>query len=149
MKKYYGFTLVELVFVIVILGILASIAVPKLVATRDDAKISVMANNIQTAKGEIASYFVSKGSFETNASKMSNIINEYEKSGEAINSVSDKTTIFKTDNGGVLEECIKFDWSDNKNLVISHQSGNGDICKGVKSFVKSATFAIKGEGISY
>jgi general secretion pathway protein G len=35
-----GFTMVELVFVIVVLGILASIAVPKFAATRDDATIS-------------------------------------------------------------------------------------------------------------
>ena len=35
-----AFTMIELVFVIVILGILASVAVPKLAATRTDAKIS-------------------------------------------------------------------------------------------------------------
>ena len=35
-----AFTMIELVFVIVIIGILAAIAVPKLAATRDDAFIS-------------------------------------------------------------------------------------------------------------
>lgn len=35
-----AFTLVELVFVIVIIGILSAIAIPKLAATRDDAEIS-------------------------------------------------------------------------------------------------------------
>ncbi|MDR0407595.1 MAG: prepilin-type N-terminal cleavage/methylation domain-containing protein [Campylobacteraceae bacterium] len=38
--KRFAFTMVELVFVIVILGILASIAVPRLAASRDDAKIA-------------------------------------------------------------------------------------------------------------
>jgi len=38
MKK--AFTMVELIFVIVVIGILAAIAVPKLAATRDDAEIS-------------------------------------------------------------------------------------------------------------
>ncbi|AII13953.1 putative type II secretion system protein [Campylobacter iguaniorum] len=37
-----AFTMIELVFVIVILGILASIAVPKLVATKTDADIAKM-----------------------------------------------------------------------------------------------------------
>ena len=38
MKK--AFTMIELVFVIVVIGILAAIAVPKMAATRDDAIVS-------------------------------------------------------------------------------------------------------------
>ncbi len=38
MKK--AFTMIELVFVIVVIGILAAIAVPKFAATRDDAIVS-------------------------------------------------------------------------------------------------------------
>ncbi|MFW5607548.1 MAG: prepilin-type N-terminal cleavage/methylation domain-containing protein, partial [Campylobacter hyointestinalis] len=45
MKK--GFTMIELVFVIVILGILASLAVPKLAATRDDAEAAKAAVEIK------------------------------------------------------------------------------------------------------
>ena len=36
----YAFTMIELVFVIVILGILASVAIPKFAVTRTDAQIS-------------------------------------------------------------------------------------------------------------
>ena len=35
-----AFTMIELIFVIVVIGILATIAVPKFAATRDDAKIT-------------------------------------------------------------------------------------------------------------
>lgn len=37
--KRKAFTMIELVFVIVVLGILAAVAIPKLAATRDDAYI--------------------------------------------------------------------------------------------------------------
>lgn len=40
MKSSPAFTMIELVFVIVVIGILASIAIPRFAATRDDAEIS-------------------------------------------------------------------------------------------------------------
>ena len=39
-KSKSAFTMIELVFVIVVIGILASVAIPRLAATRDDAEIT-------------------------------------------------------------------------------------------------------------
>ncbi len=61
MKK--GFTMIELIFVIVILGILAAVAVPKLAATRDDAEIAKTATNIVTIISDLGSYYTAKGAW--------------------------------------------------------------------------------------
>ena len=59
-----GFTMIELIFVIVILGVLASVAIPRLAATRDDAEVAKAATNLTTAVTDIAAYYTAKGSFK-------------------------------------------------------------------------------------
>ncbi len=54
-KSKYAFTMIELVFIIVVLGILASIAIPKLAVTRDDAKISKARADIASIRSAIVS----------------------------------------------------------------------------------------------
>lgn len=52
MKK--AFTMIEMVFVIVVIGILSAIAVPKFAATRDDALVSKGISTLAAVRNSIA-----------------------------------------------------------------------------------------------
>ncbi|HIP54968.1 MAG TPA: type II secretion system protein [Sulfurimonas autotrophica] len=67
--KRAGFTMIELVFVIVILGILATVAVPRILATREDAKISTEVANLATCIQDLGSKYIADGNItDVNAS---------------------------------------------------------------------------------
>lgn len=51
--KRNAFTMIELVFVIVVLGILAAIAIPRLAATRDDAQIAKGRSDVAAIRAAI------------------------------------------------------------------------------------------------
>ncbi len=51
--KRNAFTMIELVFVIVVLGILAAIAIPRLAATRDDAQIAKGRSDVAAIRSAI------------------------------------------------------------------------------------------------
>jgi len=53
-----AFSLLELIFAIVILGIVASVAVPKYLDTKDSALISTIKRDISTTVSSIQSYYL-------------------------------------------------------------------------------------------
>ena len=55
MKK--GFTMIELIFVIVILGILAAVAIPRLAATRDDATLAGIKTDVGSAMQAVPAWY--------------------------------------------------------------------------------------------
>jgi len=67
MKSRSGFTMIELIFVIVILGILAAVAFPKLAATRDDSYAVNSAINLATAIEDIGTYYTAHETIDLTA----------------------------------------------------------------------------------
>ncbi len=62
-KKRNGFTLVELVVVILVLGIIAAIATPKLFDTAGDARINSTKQSLAVLRDSIELYRSTNGSF--------------------------------------------------------------------------------------
>ena len=134
MKK--GFTMIELIFVIVILGILASVAIPRLAATREDAEISAAVANLRTLISDINSYYTVKGTLDAGTDGKSSSIK-----WNQITNVPMKNPEEVITKDGVLmvggQDCIKFtlrDKATNKpaHFVIAKQNNPTGVCKQVQ-----------------
>ncbi|WP_065840919.1 prepilin-type N-terminal cleavage/methylation domain-containing protein [Campylobacter fetus] len=138
MKK--GFTMIELVFVIVILGILAGIAIPRLAATRDDASATKAAMEIKDVITQVAAYYTINGKWAeaavattgqemiktdgvdiTTATKGTNL----ENLSSTLNTVAGRA-------GDKWTACISITPSNaNGNIVIASKADTSSYCKAV------------------
>ncbi len=150
--KRSGFTMIELIFVIVILGILASVAIPKLAATRDDAKIAAVAQQVQSAISEIPAYVVAQGKVDK-MTDMSQVLSQLKDQGKIVvndSPTEHNVTLQTLNNTGGLENCFTFAVDANAtNLIVSKESGTGKICVGVQKRISGGTFQIGGQNVVF
>jgi len=149
-----GFTMIELIFVIVIIAILAIVAIPKLAATRDDAKMTRIAQSTMTAATEIASYAVAQGETTKNLSTMSNTLALMIHLGDAKqpNLNEPNATIKWKNTPDCLVLAIEGQGQDEENLTIGYGStSNDDECNRLRSLIDTERFPIplRGRLISY
>lgn len=141
MKK--AFTMIEVIFVIVILGILVTVALPKFAATRQDAKVSLIAQNVATAAAEIASYAATKGDTDKDFLVMSNAIKKLKDSGNAV-LADDKATVL-VDGGSCLEIEVKRT-ATNNDLLVNFLAAGSDMCTKVQSLIDAAKYPMRLRG---
>ena len=64
MNRNKGFTLVEILIVVIILGILAAIVVPKFTEASDDARLSALTTDLQIVRSQLEMYRIQhKGNY--------------------------------------------------------------------------------------
>ena len=135
MKK--GFTMIELIFVIVILGILASVAIPRLAATREDAEISAAVANLRTLVSDVTAYYTAKGSFDTNTkwSEITNVPLDGAGSNAVAEGTSSSAATARLKAGGkncIGVRLVEKNGATPAHIVFSKESG-GSVCNQVQS----------------
>jgi len=160
--KRAGFTMIELIFVIVILGILAAVAIPKLAATRDDAKISKMMTNVSTVISDAGNYYTSQGgtNWKAATTKANNVTNVPLYTDTKGTTSADNTqwapaaggTFYLVADPGAAtaSDCIKITTTDDGNVTVAKGGDTAStVCKEVQKQAKSLikTYQYGGIGI--
>jgi len=123
-----AFSLIELIFVIAVLAIISSIAIPKLININKKANISVVKQDINTIISSVQAYYLANGSI----SKISDAINLNSSLWDITN-----TQVKYIENS---KDCvvIKLNTSD---LQLSIDASAGDLCKQLNDDgIKNSTF---------
>ena len=109
-----GFSIIELIFVIAVLGIIAAVAVPKLMDARSSAIVSTIKQDISTITSSVQSYYMLHDKID----KISDSVNINESTWD----VTDTEVSFSSEEN----ECILIALSDNElNLTINPNPSQG------------------------
>lgn len=133
MKK--AFTMIELIFVIVIIGILAAVAIPKMAATRDDAQISNIISNARISLSDLQTYYTSRGNVNwraDNITQATNVVLETACGTSVTSATSISPNTFVLCNDNVV--CLTLETINEDNLTVTDGTDTTDtICEAVKS----------------
>ncbi len=148
-------TMIELIFVIIILGVLASVALPKLAATRDDAKITVMSQQVESGIGEILANYSAMGVIKK-PHEMSQVLQQLVHIGRAAETSNaqipgsvGQLTVYTQNGTGGDDHPFVFDINQTT-LVFKYGSPCvGIICKSLQKRVSEGNYSVGGSQIVF
>jgi len=141
--------------VIVIIGILAAVAIPKLAATRTDAKVSKIAANLSTLISDAGSYYTSQGQTKWQDANVTDITNVtlYTGATESAATLATSTDPWSSSSASTIQHfylvanpsapttsvCIDINTTSDGNISVGPggYSTSTSVCDGVKAQVKS------------
>jgi general secretion pathway protein G len=138
-----SFTMIELVFVIVILGILASVAIPKLAATRDDASTATITSQVKDGTKELISFYTAAGG-DVNFSKLNETsqitFNELIRKGW-VEIINDNTCYLYDDK--THKKCCLIYTTNGRQIEIEYNNSNSStMCQDIKRIIKERNYSI-------
>ena len=116
-KNQSGFTLIEIMVVIVIIGILASVVVPRVMDNPDKARVAKAKHDIQALEGALDVYRLDNFTYPTTDQGLEALITKPSGSPEPKN----------WKNGGYIKKLRKDPWGNDYLYLSPGQNGEIDI----------------------
>jgi len=150
-KRKNAFTLIELIFTIIIVSILSVVSIPKLMSVRDDSYIATKIEYIGSIVQEISTYTVSQNKTESDLSKMSPLLKRLEEQGEATIDINNKSSTIKV---GEENNCLTIKLHSNateETIETSFINSSDHLCNITQQFIKDKKYSIvlRGQLIKY
>ncbi|MDD2699309.1 MAG: prepilin-type N-terminal cleavage/methylation domain-containing protein [Arcobacteraceae bacterium] len=114
-RKLRAFSLIELIFAIVVIAIIASVAIPKLMGINSKAKTSTVSGDVSTIISSIQSYHM--------VNKKIDKISDSVTLNPSVWNISDKEVIYKEN----AKDCIKITVDDDS-VSLSIDETAGTVC---------------------
>lgn len=134
-KMTKAFSLLEMIFAIVVISVIASIAIPKFMTTRNDAVVATLKQDISTITTSVQSYYLVNGNIE----KISDAVNL----NSSIWSIENRNVVFNDQKN----ECVKIEVYTSSNDVSLNLTVNKDagaVCEKLSlSGIETTTYKLR------